>query len=356
MLVFGIVLLLMGSLLPSLTVSRAQAGNLGSLPLAGIFVGTVVAGPLLDLRGAKPVLTLALALIAGAMAVMSFGGSYAALAGAAFVYGLGGGLLNTGTNALTSSLRAEGRGAALNLLGFFFSLGAVCAPLLMATLGGSRSPQGALRLLAILTALVLIPVLGLRFPPPQAGICLGRLLEALHEPVVWLFGLLLFFESGSENCMFVWSAKTVADVLQVSAARANITLAALGTALGVGRLLAVLWLRWLSSPRLLYLSAGVILAGVFLAHTARGFVSLSAGIATVGLGMAAIFPTALGIAGDRYPDQTGTVFGAIMTVALLGGITGPRLAAALAARTPLDVLWIPVFASLAVFLLTPILH
>jgi hypothetical protein len=50
MFVFGAVLLLMGSLLPSLQVSYAQAGNLGAFPLAGILVATVLVGPILNLR------------------------------------------------------------------------------------------------------------------------------------------------------------------------------------------------------------------------------------------------------------------------------------------------------------------
>jgi MFS family permease len=70
MFIFGVVLLLMGSLLPTLHVSGAHAGGLGSLPLAGVFLATVLTGPIFDKVGAKPVLVLALALIAAALAVM----------------------------------------------------------------------------------------------------------------------------------------------------------------------------------------------------------------------------------------------------------------------------------------------
>jgi MFS family permease len=43
------------------------------------------------------------------------------------------------------------------------------------------------------------------------------------------------------------------------------------------------------------------------------FDGMIAGFAMLGLGMAAVFPTALGVAGDLFPNETGTVFGAIMT-------------------------------------------
>jgi hypothetical protein len=71
-----------------------------------------------------------------------------------------------------------GGGVALNLLGFFFSL-------------------GALRVLATASAIILIPVLALRFPPAsQAKASVRGVLRVLKSPLVWLFGILLFFESG----------------------------------------------------------------------------------------------------------------------------------------------------------------
>ena len=123
MFVFGVVLLLMGSLLPSLEMSYVQAGSLGSFPLAGILAATILVGPVLDTVGAKPVLVAALAMVAVAVGLMPSLHTYAALAVAALVYGFGGGVLNTATNALVADLSASGRGAALNVLGFSFPEG-----------------------------------------------------------------------------------------------------------------------------------------------------------------------------------------------------------------------------------------
>ncbi|HTV53561.1 MAG TPA: MFS transporter, partial [Terriglobia bacterium] len=201
MFVFGIVLLLMGSLLPNLNVNGAKAGSLGSFPLVGILAATILIGPVLDKAGAKSALAVALALIASALAVMPALSTYPALALAALVYGIGGGVLNTATNALIAGLSASGRGAALNLLGFSFSLGAIAAPLLMSSMGGRLSPPDVVRVLAGVAAIVLIPVLALPFPTAaHAHTPLGSLLRVLRHPLVWLLGVLLFFESGNENC------------------------------------------------------------------------------------------------------------------------------------------------------------
>ena len=128
MFVFGVVLLLMGSLLPTLRVSGTRAGSLGSIPLIGILTATILIGPILDKVGAKPALAAGLALIVVAIGVMPTLASYTALAVAALAYGLGGGALNTATNALVSDLSASGRGVALNCWAFRSAWGPLRRP------------------------------------------------------------------------------------------------------------------------------------------------------------------------------------------------------------------------------------
>ncbi len=353
MFVFGVVLLLMGSLLPSLEVNFVQAGSLGSFPLAGILAATILVGPVLDTVGAKPVLAAALAMVAGAVGLMPSLHTYAALAVAALVYGFGGGVLNTATNALVADLSASGRGAALNLLGFSFSLGALAAPLLMSTVGGRFGTASVLHILASGTGLILVPVLLFRFPAPTyAGTRLAELLPVLSHPLVWLFGALLFFESGSENSMFVWTGKIVAGVFHSGPERANWALAGLTAAIGAGRLGAAFLLSVLGSRRTMLLSAAITVTGAMLAFNSREFSVAVLGVSVIGLGLASIYPTALGVAGDRFPRQTGTVFGAIMAVSLVGGTAGPSICGTLAATGLRNILWVPMISALAVAALT----
>jgi MFS transporter, FHS family, glucose/mannose:H+ symporter len=353
MFVFGVLLLLMGSLLPTLRVSNARAGSLGSIPLIGILTATILIGPILDKVGAKPALAVGLALIASAIAAIPSLTTYTALALAALAYGLGGGVLNTTTNALVSDLSASGRGVALNLLGFSFSLGAIVAPLLMSWAVERPFLPTVLHVLALAPAIVLVLILALQFPDPaHSGVPLRHLLKVLHHPVVWLFGALLFFESGNENCMFVWSGKVLGDVLHVAAGRADLALVALNIALGAGRLLAVLWLKWLGSRKTLLVSTAATITGAVIVRVQETFGGMVTGFAIMGLGMSAIFPTALGLAGDRFPDETGTVFGAVMTVALTGGAAGPVVGGWAARSSPVGVLAVPLAGGAAIAILT----
>lgn len=356
MFVFGAVLLLMGSLLPTLQFTYSRSGSLGSFPLAGILVSTILVGPILDLMGAKRVLAIALGLVAASLAVMPTLHSYSGLAAAAFVYGLAGGGINTATNALVADISVTGRAAALNLLGFFFSLGAISAPLMLSSAGGSFSTLVVLRTLAIFCVLVLFFVLSLHFPPPtKPGTGLSTLLKVLSHGAVWLFAALLFFESGSENCTFVWTSKIVADVLHISPSRANLALVALSAALGGGRIAAVLFLRWLGSARTIWLSTAVIVAGSIVMRNATQMSGMILAAIIIGLGLSAVFPTALGMAGDRFPEETGTVFGAIMAVALAGGAAGPKIAGWIAPNDVRRVLLIPIFAAVGVAALVVII-
>lgn len=353
MFIFGIVLLLLGTLLPSIQVTYAQAGNLGAFPLAGIWVATVLVGPFLDMIGVKPALLLALLLVAAPLAVMSFAQSYSGLAVAAFIYGLGGGLLNTATNAFTAELHASGRASALNFLGFSFSLGALTAPLLTSSLAG-LSTATVLRLLAALTALIILPVLLLHFPPAsRAGTPLSELLRVLNRPALWLFGLLLLFESANENCMFVWSGKILTDSLRALPQQASLALAGLTAALGAGRLAATVLLRKLTARAVLMISAAITAAAAAAAVFSSSVWGMTSALVIVGLGMSAIYPTALGAAGDCFPQETGTAFGAVIAISLLGGIAGPKVAGALAGYAPRYPLWIPFVGAAAIFILSP---
>ena len=352
MFVFGVALLLMGSLLPTLQLSDTRAGSLGSFPLVGILIATALVGPVLDKIGAKIALAVALALFASALALLPSLTSYAGIAIAAFVYGLGAGVLNAATNTLVSSLSAHGRSAALNLLGFSFSLGALAVPLLMSLTKGRFSSAAVLYALAITSAVVLVFVLMQQFPAPaHSSTPLKKLLKVLHQPVVWLFSALLFFESGNENCMFVWAGKVAQDLLHTSAQRADLVLLGLSTALGVGRLLAVLWLRWIGNRNTVLLSAGIVAVGAIVVLIFAGFSGVMTGFCLIGLGLSAIFPTILGMAGDRFPRETGTVFGGIITVGLLGGVAGPMLGGWAAVFNPARVLIVPIVAAAGVAVL-----
>ena len=127
-LVFGIVLAILGTVfgLPAmrsrLQVSLGQQGTIVLLLYLGIFVGSLLVGPLIDHLGHKANLLASSLIVASAMVLFAGGQSFASASIAAILLGVGGGGLNTCTNVLVSDLYAEQRGPMLNVLGIFFCI------------------------------------------------------------------------------------------------------------------------------------------------------------------------------------------------------------------------------------------
>ena len=200
--VFGIVMAILGAILPSLFerigFGAGAAGDLFLTMNFAMLLATLFFGPVVDRFGFKTVLAVAAVLVAAAFLVLSRASTYGLVLGAAVVLGLGGGALNGGTNALTSELHeGEKRGAALNVLGIFFGFGALFVPFQIGTM---REVLGLGRILALATFLSLVPFIiyiVLKFPRAKhaQGFPIREAAAIARNTLLWLTGFILFFHS-----------------------------------------------------------------------------------------------------------------------------------------------------------------
>ncbi len=329
MFVFGIVMALLGAILPhlfnSLRLSDAQAGNLLLISPLAMLAASLAFGPLVDRFGLKRVLAVASFLVALALALVASAASYRGITAAIFLLGLGGGALNGGTNVLVSDLHPERRGAALNLLGIFFGFGAAFIPLFIGSLIGRLRLEA---ILGIASGLALIPALAflaLGFPPARhaAGFPFKRAAEVLGTPLVFLFGLMLFFQSGNEFAMGGWISTHVIRNTGSGERAALIVLSLYWLALMAGRLVSSRLLLRLPGEKLIVCSAAASSISILIFTRASRLETAAAGAMLIGLSFAAIFPTILAEAGERYAEFSGTVFGMLFAMALVGGMTVP---------------------------------
>jgi MFS transporter, FHS family, glucose/mannose:H+ symporter len=328
--VFGIVMAVLGTLfgLPEmrtrLRIDLAQQGNLFLLLYMGILFATLVAGPAIDVIGNKLILIASATLVAAGMLGLAFAHSYASSAIPALLLGCGGGGLNTSTNALISDLYHERRGPMLNVLGVFYGIGALCIPLLAATLAALFSVRPQLFCCAGLASGCALLFLALRFPPAAAAQSFSwrEALQVARYPGVLVLGFLLFCQSGNEASIAGWTS-TYAGEAGFPARTATFILAGYWAALMTGRLVVAQLLKSMSKERLVFASGiGALLgAGLLLAN--RSVVMLGLGVLVLGFSYAGVFPTALAIAGDSYRKLTGTVFGLLFGIALVGGMSFP---------------------------------
>lgn len=330
MFLFGIVLALLGTLfgLPQMRarmhIDLAMQGDLLLFLFGGVLVATVVVGPLIDRWGTKRVMVISALLLTLALLSMVQAQSFRAAVVSVILLGMSGGGLNVCPNALISDLYGEERGRMLNLLGVFYGVGALALPLLTASLATVVPVRqlllGATALAAVTTLIYAL----LRFPPPHEPHGFGalELLRVARFPGVLLLGALLFFQSGNEGAIGGWTSAYL-GTLGADARAATWVLSGYWAAMIVGRALAAKLLRLMAKPRLILLCAAGAFCGCVLLLFARSIPAAALASALIGVSFASIYPTTLAIAGDRYASFSGTVFGLLFTMGLLGGMSLP---------------------------------
>ena len=328
--VFGIVMAVLGTLfgLPEmrqrLNIDLAQQGNVFLLLYVGILLATLVAGPVIDSIGNKVILVASAALVASGMVGFAYAHSFGGAAIPAVLLGLGGGGLNTSTNALVSDLYGEERGPMLNVLGIFYGIGALVIPLLAAVIAGHFPIAPQLLICAGLAGACALLFLGMQFPEASGAQSFSwrEVVQVARFAGVLLLGFLLFCESGNEASIGGWTSTYVGET-GLGARAATLILAGYWAAMMVGRLVVARLLKFVGKRQLVLGSGLGALVGSAIVLTSRLEGMLVAGVLLIGLSYAGVFPTALAIAGDTYRKMTGTVFGLLFAIALVGGMSFP---------------------------------
>ena len=328
MFIFGIALVLLGTLfgLPEmrarLQLDLVRQGNLQALLLFGVFLATVVAGPLIDRFGNKAVLAISSVLVAAALAGFASAHSFESAVVYALLLGFGGGGLNTSTNVLVSDVYGDDRGPMLNVLGIFFGVGALFIPMLTSIVAAKIA--AVMLAASVMAAVCALAYLLLPFPAAREAHSFSWLeaVRVARYPGVLLFAFLLFFESGNEASLIGWTSSWTGN-LGASAKTATAVLAAFQASMMAGRIVAARVLRSVAEPTLVFTSGLGAVIGCVVMVAARSVPAMAVGVVLTGLSFAAIYPTTLAMAGDRYQRFSGTVFGLLFSIALLGGIAFP---------------------------------
>jgi len=359
-LVFGIVFAILGTVfgLPAmrerLHVSLAQQGTLFLLLYLGIFVASLMVGLLIDHLGNKANLLASSLTVALAMVFFKDAHSFRTASVSAILLGLGGGGLNTCTNVLVSDLYAERRGPMLNLLGIFFGVGALGIPLTAASIEGHLTIPQLFLFCTVMATLCALWYAAISFPPARAKQAFSgkELLEVARYTGVLLLAFVLFLESGNEACIAGWTS-TYVNVTGYAPRVATLVLSAYWAALMLSRMLAARVLRGMTKVQLVVSTAALSLAGCAVLLSARSLTMLFAGTALIGLSYGPIFPTTLAIAGDRYSQRAGTVFGLLFSIALVGGMTFPWIVGQISQRISVRAgMMVPALGAVAIVILS----
>ena len=351
MFVFGIVMALVGAIVPTLTARLPMTlGDVGTLFLAmnaTMLAASLVVGLLMDRQGLKLPLVAGAWLVALALVLVARADSLAMLLPAVACLGFGGGMLNAGTNTLVADLHPDParKAAALNLLGVFFGFGALLLPFSIGALMSRLGVGSLLMAGAALCAVIGLAVLAAVFPPPKQrhGWPLAELPRLSRLPVIRLFGLLLFLQSGNEFLLGGYITTLLTREIGLGVAGASYALAGYWGGLMAARVVLSRLLLHVT-PQAVVIASGLLAgAGALVLATSTLALAAVAGTVLTGVAMAGIFPSVLGITGAKFRDHSGTVFGVLFTIALCGGMTIPWLGGHLADAAGLR--WVFVLAA-----------
>jgi fucose permease len=337
--VYGMIAAMLGTILPDLSarfhLTPTQNGTIAFAQALGLMVASLAVGPLLDTQGDKIGLVLGLICIAVALFVLPKSRGYGSIVFLLFLLGVGGGIVVTGANALSSAASPAHRATALNLVNLFFGLGGLATPFISANL----FKQNWVRLcytVASVTVITLVfqAITPMPAPAGSAAFLLADVGPLLGKPLLLLSGLFLFLYVGCEVGVWNWLPRhLIAQGIPESKA---LNILSLGFALGllVGRVAV--------SPILIHVPAADVTLASSIAMAITTFLMLRTNkpvaaavlVFLAGLAMAPVFPTTLAIVGTAFPRMTGTAIGFAITCGWAGLAVSSRIIGAIAGPDP----------------------
>jgi MFS transporter, FHS family, glucose/mannose:H+ symporter len=331
----GIMTTLLGPLLPTLAARWAlddmRSGYLFLAQFTGSFIGVILCGRAIPVRGFRFCFVTGFVLIALGAACLGRGTWIIGLL-SVFAYGAGIGFSAGTTNLWVSEVNPSRRASALSLVNCSWTLGAIASPLLVAL--GDRIRQlslfvAAFAVAAALLALAFAALMPHRGLPEPAKIIsdasnfsLGGI---VRDPFPFGLGLIFFLYIGAESSLSGWSA-TYAHRLQSSRNDAWVLIPSFFWAgLLLGRLIVPGALRLMSELRLL--RADLALAGIaccFVLGASR-FSAIAGACLIAGLGLAGVFPIAMSWLSQYCGFTNYRLAGVVLALGGLGGGVFPWL-------------------------------
>lgn len=328
----GLVTVLLGPMLPILcehwSLSDTQAGYLFTAQFLGATLGVSFSGRVIRHWGYRTAMIIGLTTIAlgvGALPLLSLRGGLFAIA----CYGAAIGLMGPTCNLLVAEINARQRAAALNMLNFSWSVGAVSCPFLVAAAARVQHPSFLLYTIAAVALLVSMAILA--FVPSCVDEC-GRIVgrEAGSRRILWsrpgvlVLCALFFLYVGTENSIGGW----LASFAKRGASAANlpiVTSSFFYLALLAGRMVApvILWrTREVTLARIgLVVSVGGTV-GLVSAHSLPGII---AGASVAGLGLSVVFPITIAMMSRSFGSDSPRAGPVFFNMANFGGATLPLM-------------------------------
>ena len=315
--------------------SLTAVGGIITFLFLGSLLAQIIAGPLTDRYGHKNILVFSLFILGLGIISFTNAESVTVMFALVFITGMGQGGVDIGTNLVVSDVSPGDNTSALNLLHFFFGVGAFIGPALIgfaiARAGSGLVVHwfaaGVLILIAILILFLLKDRSATERDPEENVHKSEKGFRVYLSPLLWLFGLLMLVYVGVEFGLGSWISNylniTTGAALQYGA----LVTSAYWGALALGRLAGAAASRKVSRMQLLIIALASSLAGAVGLILTRGMIWPSiVFIAWISFSYGTVYPTTVAYAISIFPDQQGKAVGFLVALGNIGGIFLPWVA------------------------------
>ena len=354
----GIATVLLGPMLPTLSaqwsLNYAQAGALFTAQYLVSTCAVALSGVVVARWGYRVAINLGLLLMAVGVAFLLSGPKALGVLCIA-AYGGGLGLAVPAANLLVAVANPQHRSAALNLLNFFWSVGAVACPFLISAVVKSGHIQLFLLSVAATAVGVALGISLMRNTlaeprPVRNQTAVLPILRSRSRQFAILAGLFLIYV-GVENGFGQWMASYVKSLGTLLLAVALASPSLFYSSLMLGRWVAPTLLRFLDEVKLV--QGGLLLACVGMAGLifSRHLPGIAASAVAAGLGLSAVYPITISLL-SRESDSA--KIGSMMFVlSNIGGGLLPWIVGVSSTRfgTLKAGLYVPLLGCLALYLL-----
>ena len=289
--------------------------------------GSVLGGQIMERIGRRAVLVGAAVLHGVGIAGFGLTPSWPLFLVAMLPAGVGAGCLDGGSNGLVLDVYRDGRGRAMNLLHVWFSVGALLSPLLI-----GRAVEGGLSWEAVMV-LSALPLSGLavayalvpmpsgrrgRVAPASSAIpaAAGRLLSG---PLI-LLGVAIASYVAAEIGVSNWLVRFLEPA---PIATATLALSLTWAGATVGRLLSSVIADRFDHLRFTLVCIVLMGLAIGLAIAAPTLPLSIAMFTLAGVASGPVFPMIVALGGERYPDRSAAVGGALVGCAVVGSTIYP---------------------------------
>ena len=309
----------------STVLTNEQLGRIGAVTFAGLVLAICITGPLADRIGGKVFAVGGNLLVAAGLAGLAASPSYETVLMAVFAMGFGAGTLDMVLSPIVAALQPHRRTAAMNLLHSFYCIGAVLTIFI-----ASLALKLAVPWRSIPLGLVALPLavgagfVFLRIPPLVAAHEERiRLRTLAREPLFILAVAGIFLGGATEMGMATWLPAYAEKSLGYTRWVGGMAFLGFSLAMAVGRVAAGFVAHRVPAVTMMMWCCGasvvLFLAACFVPVPP---IALAACVAA-GLTGSCLWPSILGVAGDRYPHGGASMFAILAASGNFGGIFMP---------------------------------